>query len=65
MDSLFSILKIYRILLNFRFFHILIVNKYRPLTALKSSSFLYARLCVTKNSPKLASGSVRHNFMTY
>ena len=57
MDGLFSILKFYRILLNFHFLHIQLqfINNF------KSSLFLYANLCVTKNSPKLAPCSVQHN----
>ena len=58
MDSLFSILKIYRILLNF---HSTICHK----QFIRAHLFLYARLCVTKICPKFATCSVRHNFTTY
>ena len=50
MDSLYSILKFYRILLNF----ILFINIYpdhihaMPWKGFKNSSFINARLCVTK-----------------
>ena len=55
MDSVFSFLKIYRILLSFLFpSYILILNNYLSKRVLQSSLFLYARLCLTKNGPKVA-----------
>ena len=55
MDSLYSILKFYIILLNFHSIH-----KYLSGTTTchgKYSKTLYARLCVTKICPKFATGN--------
>ena len=66
MDSLFSILKIYRILLNFHSLHMYIdPEQLYVINSFLELCILYARLRVTKNSPKFATCSVGHNFMTY
>ena len=60
MDSLYSILKFYRILLNFHTHHISIPNNYRSWKVFNDSLFLFARLCVTKNCTKFATCSEWH-----
>ena len=52
MDSLYLILEVQRILLNFHSLHIymFILNNYTSLKIFEDTLFLYARLCVTKKN---------------
>ena len=67
MGSLYLILEIQRILLNFHSLHIyvFILNTYMTLKVLKDTLYLYVRLCVTKHCSKFVTCSEWHKFMNF
>ena len=62
MDSLYSILKFYRICLIFIQFINTYPEQLHAMKVFKDSLFPYARLCVTKHFPKFATSNEWLNF---